>query len=93
MGHDPGSGSWRYRPFPQEKGGDTSIFGWQVMALRSAQIAGIEIPAAVLERCARWLDKIGGGKHRGLYGYRNASPKPAMVAEWLGMLFYPTADE
>ena len=80
---DPAAGSWRYRPFPQEKGGDTSIFGWQVMALRSAQLAGLDVPAEPLSRCEKWLKQIGGGKQKGLYGYRDANPKPAMVAEGL----------
>lgn len=80
---DPDAGSWRYHPFPMEKGGDTSIFGWQVMALRSAQLAGVDVPADALKRCEKWLNTIGGGKSRGLYGYRDANPKPAMVAEGL----------
>ena len=35
------TGGWRYRPGDR---GDMSIFGWKVMALKSARLAGIAIP-------------------------------------------------
>jgi hypothetical protein len=34
------SGGWRYEP---RSGGDTSVVGWQVMALKSGQMAGLEV--------------------------------------------------
>ncbi len=72
------TGGWRYRP---GEAGDTSVMGWQVMALKSAELAGIPVPAKSLELTDRWLDSVAGGKHAGHYGYENRSPKPAMVAE------------
>ena len=53
------------------------------MALKSCQMAGIKIPEDCWKKAPVWLDKAGGGKYGGLYGYNNASPKPAMVAEGL----------
>lgn len=75
---NPGDGGWRYRP---GEGGDTSVFGWQIMALTSAQSAGLEVPEEAFERARRWLVQVGGGQHGGEYGYQSRSPSPAMVAE------------
>ena len=38
---DPEGGGWRY--FPGQPG-DTSVFGWQIFALRSGHLAGLSIP-------------------------------------------------
>ena len=43
---DPVGGGWRYSP---GQAGDTSVFGWQIFALRSGNMAGIKIPKKVLE--------------------------------------------
>jgi len=72
------TGGWRYQP---GNPGDTSVFGWQVMALKSAEMSGIEVPAKSFEMAAKWLDKVGGGKHGGHYGYTGKNPAPAMTAE------------
>ena len=71
-------GGWRYSPGQDS---DTSVTGWQFMALHSARMAGIEIPERPFELARRWLDFAGGGEKGGLYGYQ--SPKDisrAMVA-------------
>lgn len=71
-------GGWRYNPGEDS---DTSITGWQYMALHSAQLAGLSIPDEAFARAERWLDRVGGGKHGGLYGYQApARNSPAMVA-------------
>jgi len=64
---DPKTGGWRYQP---RQASDTSVFGWQYMALVSAQLAGLDVPAKVLKDADRWLDTVGGGKLGGLYGYQ-----------------------
>ena len=38
-------GGWRYSP---GMAGDTSVFGWQMFALRSAKLAGLDVPKNVL---------------------------------------------
>src|SRR6266849_6555778 len=38
--HEAGGG-WRYKP---NEAGDTSVVGWQVMALKSGQLAGLNVP-------------------------------------------------
>ena len=72
------TGGWRYQP---GEAGDTSVLGWQVMALKSAEMAGIPVPAKSFELTDRWLDSAGGGARAGHYGYQDRNPKPAMVAE------------
>ena len=74
----PETGGWRY--FPGDEG-DTSVFGWQVMALKSALMAGLSVPPQTLELSERWLERVGGGEHGGLYGYQSKTPSPAMAAE------------
>ncbi len=72
------TGGWRYNP---NDPGDTSVFGWQVMALRSGEMAGLSVPDDTMERAGRWLSRVSGGKHGGLYGYQDRAAKPAMTAE------------
>jgi len=50
---NPDLGGWRYEPRLES---DTSVSGWKLMALRSAQMAGLDVPAETLERASRWLD-------------------------------------
>jgi len=71
-------GGWRYQP---RSGADTSVFGWQYMALRSAQLAGIPVPDGTLEKADTWLDQVGGGQQGGIYGYQGPgeTPSPALV--------------
>ena len=71
-------GGWRYNPGEDS---DTSITGWQYMALHSARLAGLKVPEENFERARKWLDTAGGGKHGGLYGYQGPGTKwPAMIA-------------
>lgn len=76
-----GSGGWRYDP---GQPGDTSVVGWQLMALRSGRMAGLRVPDEVFERASNFLDHVQHGEHGGLYAYqRGRSPEPAMIAEGL----------
>jgi hypothetical protein len=64
---DPKGGGWRYLPnIP----GDTSQLGWQVMALKSAELAGILMPDATRQGIIRFLQSVSGGKNGGLASYR-----------------------
>jgi hypothetical protein len=66
-GQDPEGGGWRYRA---KEAGDTSQLGWQLMALKSAELAGIHVPEATWEGASRFLQSVSGGKQRGLASYR-----------------------
>lgn len=61
-------GGWRYvkgQPY-----GDLSIFGWQVMALKSAETAGIPVPQLTKQRLMKFLRERALGDSGGLAGYR-----------------------
>jgi len=47
------AGGWRYSP---GQAGDTCVTGWQVMALKSALMAGLVVPAATLRKAQNYLD-------------------------------------
>ena len=88
---DPRGGGWRYRPLDA---GDLSQFGWQAMALRSAQRAGVVVPAEVHVRMRRFLDACAAGDAGGLATYqpKNGRPSETMTAEGLAcrlLLQYP----
>ena len=48
------TGGWRYVP-GDPTGGDTSVLGWQMMALRSAQLAGLSVNSLTMENAKKWL--------------------------------------
>jgi RNA polymerase sigma factor (sigma-70 family) len=50
-------GGWRYSP--AQAPGDMSIFGWQAMALKTAQAAGLDVPAAALKNAKVFLNSCG----------------------------------
>jgi hypothetical protein len=64
---DPSGGGWRYR---RQEPGDTSQLGWQLMALKSAELAQIQIPAETWQGARRFLDSVAFGNHHGLAAYR-----------------------
>ena len=84
---DPKTGGWRYRP---RNSADTSVVGWQVMALKSGQMAALNVPAKSLQDAQRWLDSVAGTKSRlGQFSYqRNNNFNPAMTAEAILCLEY-----
>ncbi|MDX1963430.1 MAG: hypothetical protein SFX18_09775 [Pirellulales bacterium] len=61
------TGSWRYQT---NEPGDMSQLGWQLMALKSGEAAGISIPAATREGMVRFIRSASGGTHGGLAAYR-----------------------
>ena len=84
---NPIDGGWRY-----EKGqyGDMSMFGWQLMALKSGEIAGIPIPEVNRKLLIQFLKEHSTGPRKGLAAYRIVDPQyqqlpptPAMTAEAL----------
>ncbi len=68
---DPYGGGWRYRP---HDAGDTSQLGWQFMALRSAQLAGIPMPEATRQGIIRYLQSVASQGTGGLASYRPLEP-------------------
>lgn len=80
------TGGWRYEPGDE---GDTSVTGWQVMALKSAQMADLGVNSLCLENTRKWLASVASGEHHGLFQYRPYDSKgvtPTMTA--VGMLIH-----
>ena len=83
-------GGWRYRP---GEAGDTSVLGWQLMAIQSARAPnlGLEIDDDTLRLAglylsdAAWKSRQQGVPTGALYNYqpRQGKPTPAMTAEAL----------
>jgi len=75
------TGGWRYRP---KDPGDTSVVGWQVMALKSAQMAGLGVNSISLESPRRWLSSVAVGRRQGLFcymPYQRESPSMTAVGQ------------
>jgi len=64
---DPVGGGWRYRP---GDAGDTSQLGWQLMALKSGELAGFPIPDKTRQGIVRYLQSVASGEHGGRASYR-----------------------
>ncbi len=74
-------GGWRYTP---GEAGDTSVVGWQIMALRSAQMAYLKVPQEVFDKANLFLDKVQADSVGSEYSYTpNSRASHAMTAEGL----------
>ena len=78
---DQKEGGWRYQPGDD---GDMSQFGWQVLALHSAELAGIDIPNSSKSRMVKFLDSCCISPSKGIAAYRPGhGPNTTMTAEAL----------
>ncbi len=75
-------GGWRYTPGAP---GDTTVTGWQLMALKSAQLAGLDVPSPTVGLVARFLDsvQIDGGAR---YKYMPTEPRQTETTTAIGLL-------
>ncbi|MBN1854970.1 MAG: hypothetical protein JW829_19705 [Pirellulales bacterium] len=62
----PSYGGWRYLPGLDS---DLSVTGWQVMALKSGELAGLNVPTDVYERIGEFLHRCQGSKDAFLFVY------------------------
>jgi len=73
---DPIGGGWRYAP---RQAGDTSVVGWQLMALKSGHMAYLVVPKETILGATKFLDSVqadSGAK----YGYTNPGQGQATTA-------------
>ncbi|MEX2138485.1 MAG: hypothetical protein WD894_04445, partial [Pirellulales bacterium] len=84
-------GGWRYKP---GDGSDTSVAGWQLMALKSGELAGLRIKPETYEAVRKWLDRAQDGS-RYLYNptqpntqYPTDQRRPTMTSVGLLMRLY-----
>ena len=73
-------GGWRYLP---GQAGDVTVTAWQIAALKSAALAGMEVPSPTIDGARRFLDRIQ-TQHGAAYGYRTPAAKPCTSA--IGLL-------
>jgi len=94
-------GGWRYAPaFERSKPevSDTSVVGWQLMALKSAQAADVKINSRIFRGVNTFLD-LASREDGAEYGYlpktaeRAARPRPSMTAVGLLCRMYLGWDE
>ncbi len=83
------AGGWRYRPGEE---GDTSVLGWQLMALQSARVAGLYVPRETWQAAERYLDRAMTADGV-TYAYRpGQGPSHVMTAEALLCRMYLGGD-
>jgi hypothetical protein len=71
------AGGWRYKP---GQAGDTSVSGWQIMALKSGLLAGLDVPGATIRKAQSYLDSVTQSATEGS-GYLDPNtPTPTMTA-------------
>lgn len=77
-------GGWRYQP-RQPSGGDTSVTGWMVMALKSGHLGHLVVPPRAVQGAQLFLDKVGsnGGAW---YGYAQKEAKLNRSCTAIGLL-------
>ena len=82
----PELGGWHYYPpGVTPTAGDLSVTGWQLQALKSAELAGLDVPPEVWDKARKFLASVSKGKSGGLCSYMvESGPTPAMTA--VGML-------
>jgi hypothetical protein len=62
---DPVGGGWRYSP---RQPGDTSVVGWQIMAMKSGHMGYLRVPPITVQKASQFLDSV--QAHNGAhYGY------------------------
>lgn len=82
----PDFGGWRYRPRFES---DTSVSGWQLMALKSGEMSGLIVPKETYAGVSRWLDSVQSKKSPGQFSYHpTEEASPTMTAEGLLMRQY-----
>lgn len=87
LAQNPQTGGWHYSPFPEGKmPGDTSVVGWQMMAIKSAAMSGLNYDIDTVRKANFFLDTMmvpgGFGYHYALES-KKANPtdyRPAMTA-------------
>ena len=93
---DRQEGGWRYIP---RVGSDTSVTGWGMMALKSAELSGLYVPKQTFEGIEKWLDHSQVSlREQHLYRYNwlantpetkhGALPTPVMTSVGLLMRLY-----
>ena len=86
-------GGWRYRP-NHPTGGDTSVVGWQLMALKSGYMGHLQVPPRIIQNSMLFLDRVQ-SNNGAVYGYTGpvAKFRPATTAVGLLCRMYTGWDK
>lgn len=74
---DPQGGGWRYSP---RQPGDTSAVGWQIMALKSGNMAYLQVNPLTVKKAVEFLDSVKGDEYGSGYGYTGPGDRPGTSA-------------
>ncbi len=78
LAQDQRNGGWRYGPGQR---GDMSVVGWQLTALKTAEMAGLSVKPATLDRVKKWLQSCAHGGAAGTFSSKpDGEPTPAASA-------------
>lgn len=77
---DMHGGGWRYLP---GQPGDTTVTAWQLAALKSAALAGVDVPSPTIHGICEFLDRVQVREGEG-YGYLSPQDRPCTSA--IGLL-------
>ncbi|MBC8868987.1 MAG: hypothetical protein H8E44_06190 [Planctomycetes bacterium] len=77
---DPVGGGWRYQP---RQPGDTSVLGWQLMALKSGHMAYLQVSPLTIRGAIKFLDSVQAG-NGAYYGY--TTPGKRWTTSAVGLL-------
>jgi hypothetical protein len=81
VGAQHNRGGWRYEP---RQAGDTSVVGWQLMALRSGQMAYLQVPVRTFSKADYYLNDAQTDSTGGRYAYMpGGRATPTITAEAL----------
>lgn len=64
-------GGWRYTP---QVSADTSVTGWMMMALKSGQLSGLEVPSTTYQGIQKWLRLAQSPQRPDRYRYNPFAP-------------------
>jgi hypothetical protein len=73
---DAQGGGWRYNPGAP---GDTTVTGWMLMALKSGQMARLNVPSPAIFLAERFLTSVQ-NQDGSLYGYMSRKPRQTTTA-------------
>ncbi len=73
---DPVGGGWRYSP---RQPGDTSVVGWQLMALKSGHMAYLQVHPNTVRGAIRFFDSVQAGSGA-YYGYSTPGKRSTTTA-------------
>ncbi len=94
-------GGWRYFASVKKQSTDTSVSGWMMMAIQSAQLADLQVDEGMKQRLTQWLDIAADPNNQSTFRYnpyavnsqgvsrvRGLKPSPSMTSVGLLMRIY-----